>query len=105
MDNNRQFFYGSVPMTVCEAHPNLQRGGKYRAAVCIGSSWYSRNGKTPERAAKALRVKLAWLFTYADELRERGASYAEASKRARLEARREYGAKSIYDLMAEASTS
>lgn len=98
----RQFFYGSVPVDVSDAHPNLSRGGKYRATVCIGGNRHSRNGKTPERAVKALRVKLAWLFAYSGELRERGATYAEASMRARIESRREYHAKSILDLMNEA---
>ena len=90
------FMYGQVPITI-ERPAYAAARGNVVARVGIGSNWHTAEGKTPERAAKWLRVRLAGLFAYGDTCRS-GGSYKQAfiaqgkAWRAQMARERESGA-------------
>lgn len=55
--------------------------GRFVASTIIGGNTHSAEGKTPERAALWLRVRLAGLWAYADACKEH--SFAEARRASR----------------------
>jgi hypothetical protein len=61
----QSFTLGQLPVTITQPEWAAQRG-RFVAGVVIGSNRYSAEGKTPERAARWLRVKNAGLFAYSD---------------------------------------
>jgi hypothetical protein len=71
------FMFGQVPITI-ERPAYAAARGHVVARVGIGPNWHTAEGKTPERAAKWLRVRLAGLFAYGDTV-QRGGTYAQAS--------------------------
>jgi hypothetical protein len=69
------FMYGQLPITIerpAYAAPFVV------ARVGIGPNWHTARAKTPERAARWLRVRLAGMFAYGDAVK-RGSNFAQAS--------------------------
>lgn len=65
------FMFGQVPITI-ERPAYAASRGHVVARVGIGPNWHTAEGKTPERAAKWLRVRLAGLFAYGDVSQKAG---------------------------------
>ena len=85
------FMYGDLPITI-ERPAYAAARGHVVARVGIGPNWHTAEGKTPERAAKWLRVRLAGLFAYGDTCRCGGSykqAYAAQGKAWRAQMKRE----------------
>lgn len=79
------FMFGQIPITI-ERPTYAAVRGRVVARTLICGNWHTAEGKTPERAAKWLCVRLRGLFAYGRTLNN-GGSYAQASM-AQREARR-----------------
>lgn len=79
------FRYGQLVITITQPEW-AQRRGRYIAGVVIGCNRHSAEGKTPERAARWLRVRLAGLFAYSDACRTLGVADAAVAQRAAVRA-------------------
>ena len=86
MPTRPHFFYGQLLVTISQPEW-AARKGRHIAGVVIGANRYSAEGKTPERAARWLRVKLAGLFAYSDSCRN-GSDFVSASVNQRIAIRK-----------------
>ena len=71
------FMFGQIPIAI-ERPAYAAARGHVVARVLICGNWHTAEGKTPERAAKWLCVRLRGLFAYGHTLKQ-GGSYAQAS--------------------------
>lgn len=82
MEKRHSFLFGQLPITISQPVWAEARG-RFVAGVIVGGNRHSAEGKTPERAAQWLRVRLAGLFAYADACRA-GVVFLDAARSKRL---------------------